>query len=99
MSQTSNPAIIAPVARRTKLSDHVVETLSQLIVEGGLEPGIVLRTEDLARQLGVSRTPLREALQRLEADGFVTVSPNGTVHSTDTGICRDPATVRSSIGA
>ena len=78
VSTAANSVIIAPVARRMKLSDHVVETISRLIVEGGLDPGAIIRTEDLARQLGVSRTPMREALQRLEAEGFVTVSPNGT---------------------
>ncbi len=70
-------AVITPIGKRTRLSDHIVETLSRLIVEGNLEPGSVIRTEDLGRQLGVSRTPMREALQRLEADGFVTVAPNG----------------------
>jgi DNA-binding GntR family transcriptional regulator len=70
-------ALIVPVAKRAKLSDQVVETLSRLIIEGALEPGSVIRTEELGRQLGVSRTPMREALQRLEADGLVTSSANG----------------------
>lgn len=77
MTQTTSTAVIAPIGKRTRLSDHIVETLTRLIVEGNLEPGSVIRTEDLGRQLGVSRTPMREALQRLEADGFVTVAPNG----------------------
>jgi DNA-binding GntR family transcriptional regulator len=74
-SPTSN--LITPIARRARLSDHVVETLSRLIIEGALEPGAVIRTEELAVQLGISRTPMREGLQRLEADGFVTIAPNG----------------------
>jgi DNA-binding GntR family transcriptional regulator len=77
VNDTAPAAIITPIGKRTRLSDHIVETLSRLIVEGNLEPGSVIHTEDLGRQLGVSRTPMREALQRLEADGFVTVAPNG----------------------
>jgi DNA-binding GntR family transcriptional regulator len=77
VSHIDNAAVIVPVAKRMKLSDQIVETLSRLIIEGGLEPGSVIRTEELASQLGVSRTPMREALQRLEADGLVTASPNG----------------------
>jgi DNA-binding GntR family transcriptional regulator len=77
MSHIEDAAAIVPVAKRMKLSDQVVETLSRLIIEGALEPGSVIRTEELAGQLGVSRTPMREALQRLEADGLVTASPNG----------------------
>lgn len=77
MSAPLPAAVITPIGKRTRLSDHIVETLSRLIVEGDLEPGSVIHTEDLGRQLGVSRTPMREALQRLEADGFVTVAPNG----------------------
>jgi DNA-binding GntR family transcriptional regulator len=70
-------AQIIPIPKRPKLSDQVVETLSRLIIEGVLEPGSVIRTEELGRQLGVSRTPMREGLQRLEADGLVTASANG----------------------
>jgi DNA-binding GntR family transcriptional regulator len=79
MSHTEDQTTIVPVAKRMKLSDQVVETLSRLIIEGVLQPGSAIRTEELASQLGVSRTPTREALQRLEADGLVTASPNGVV--------------------
>jgi len=76
----SDPAerlVISPIARRSKLSDHVVEALSRLVVEGELPPGSIIHTEALGKKLGVSRTPMREALQRLEADGFVTIAANG----------------------
>jgi DNA-binding GntR family transcriptional regulator len=79
MADTSfpGPNVFIPIARRTRLSDNIVETLSRMIVDGNLQPGTVIRTEELGRQLGVSRTPMREALQRLETDGFVTIAPNG----------------------
>lgn len=74
---TKGSVPITPITKRARLSDQVVETLSKLIVDGALEPGAVIRTEELGIQLGVSRTPMREALQRLEADGFVSIAPNG----------------------
>jgi DNA-binding GntR family transcriptional regulator len=77
MSDRREAHVLSPIARRPRLSDHIVEKLSHLIIEGVIEPGATIRTEELARQLGVSRTPMREALQRLELDGFVTVAPNG----------------------
>src|SRR5262249_3959352 len=42
-----------------------------LIVTGALEPGSTLNQETLARELGISTTPLREALGRLESEGLV----------------------------
>jgi len=78
MKVESEPSVGAPITKRTRLSDHIVERLSRLIVEGALAPGTAIKTESLARQLGVSRTPMREALQRLELDGLVIVSPSGT---------------------
>jgi DNA-binding GntR family transcriptional regulator len=45
------------------------------MASGGLQPGAFLDLNELAAQLGVSRTPLREALLNLESQGFVTVLP------------------------
>ena len=50
--------------------------LGEAILEGRLAPGERLRDHELAQRLGVSRTPVREALQRLEVIGLVEVSPN-----------------------
>lgn len=58
------------------LGDEVYSTLSQAILDGTFAPGERLRDVDLAESLGVSRTPVREALQRLERSGLVEVSPN-----------------------
>jgi DNA-binding GntR family transcriptional regulator len=46
-----------------------------MIVRLELAPGDVVREEELQRQLGIGRTPIREALQRLARDQFVTVMP------------------------
>lgn len=46
------------------------------ILSGKLAPGERLREEDLTQRIGVSRTPVREALRKLEKDGFTVVEPN-----------------------
>jgi DNA-binding GntR family transcriptional regulator len=60
---------------RIPLREHVYELLQQAIVSGELPPGQRIRDLDLAAQLGVSRTPVREALQRLEDEGLVETLP------------------------
>jgi DNA-binding GntR family transcriptional regulator len=53
----------------------VTETLRNAILNGELIPGTRLVIEDLAKQLGVSPIPVREALQQLDADGYVALEP------------------------
>lgn len=55
--------------------DHVYKALRDLIVQGKLAPASRIVETEIAAQLGVSRTPVREALQRLQQEGFVTGSP------------------------
>jgi DNA-binding GntR family transcriptional regulator len=52
-------------------SDFVTAALREYIITGELEAGTPLRQRDLAEQFGVSPTPVREALRRLEAEGLV----------------------------
>ena len=59
-----------------KLSRQVADHLHGRIREGGLRSGSVLRETELAVELGVSRTPVREALRLLAADGLVEVRAN-----------------------
>lgn len=56
------------------LADLVYEDLRNAIFEGRLKAGQRILQEELAQSLGVSRTPIRDALQRLEAEGFVDVT-------------------------
>jgi len=58
------------------LADEVYARLGAAILDGRLAPGQRLRDHELAEWLGVSRTPVREALQRLARTGLVEVSPN-----------------------
>jgi DNA-binding GntR family transcriptional regulator len=52
------------------------ELIREAIIEGRLEPGRRLKEEELARELGISRTPIREALLMLQAEGLVDAIPN-----------------------
>lgn len=58
-------------AMRAGLSDHVYDALAELIINGDLPPGQPIRIDVVSRQLGVSATPVREALVRMEATGLI----------------------------
>lgn len=62
--------------RGSTLRDDVYSVIAEAILDGRLEPGLTLKDVELAESLGVSRTPVREALQRLERIGLVEVSAN-----------------------
>jgi DNA-binding GntR family transcriptional regulator len=64
------------VAHLGRAADIVREALREAILSGDLAPGTRLREEDIARQFGVSRTPVREALQQLRSDELVELHPN-----------------------
>lgn len=73
----SMSAPLAPlVPNGTVLTDEVYARLGEAILDGRLPPGCRLRDHELAEWLGVSRTPVREALQRLQRVGLVEVSPH-----------------------
>jgi DNA-binding GntR family transcriptional regulator len=60
----------------TTKADEIALVLEEAIVSGELEPGQVLRQEELSERFEVSRTPVREALRRLAALGLVSFVPN-----------------------
>src|SRR5262245_13085541 len=57
-------------------ADEIALALEEAIVSGELEPGTVLRQEQVSAQYSVSRTPVREALRRLSALGLVSFEAN-----------------------
>jgi len=61
------------------LSLKVYRALKTEIIKGSLKPGIKLSEGKIAVQMGVSRTPVREALKELAAEGFVKMNPNQAV--------------------
>jgi DNA-binding GntR family transcriptional regulator len=70
--------------------DHVYGALRERILSGDLPRASKLHQATLAEELGVSRTPLREALRRLAAEGLVSFSPNrgARVSELDSGDAR-----------
>lgn len=62
--------------RASALVDDAYRSLGEAIVDGRLQPGDRLRDVELASLMGISRTPVREALQRLERIGLVEVAAN-----------------------
>ena len=62
--------------KRSTVSDDVAAAVRALIANGGLAEGERINEVHLAAQLGVSRTPLREALNRLRAEDALTSAPN-----------------------
>jgi len=69
-------ALALPKVERQRLHDTVVDHLRNFIVEGLLAPGVKLNERKLCEMLGISRTPLREALKVLAAEGLIDISPN-----------------------
>lgn len=67
---------LRPVARSTTRTDLVADSIRSAILSGLLRPGDTLVERRLAEQLGVSKTPVREALIALSATGLVVISPN-----------------------
>ena len=63
--------------RPKPLRDRVYEIMRHQILSGQFQPGQHLAEEQLAEQFGVSRTPVREAFQRLKIEGLVVESGNG----------------------
>ena len=66
---------IQPINRRP-LHEEAVDRLRDLIVRGDLAPGARLNERLLCGQLGISRTPLREAIKLLATEGLVELLPN-----------------------
>jgi DNA-binding GntR family transcriptional regulator len=66
---------IPPLVGSGGLVDQIRDSLFIAIISGSLEPGARLREIPLSKYLGVSTTPVREALRRLDAEGLVEVSP------------------------
>lgn len=64
-----------PRVDQVSLRERAYRILQQAIVRGELPPGTRLRDQELALQMGLSRTPVREALQRLEDEGLVRTAP------------------------
>ncbi|WP_416798124.1 GntR family transcriptional regulator [Ciceribacter azotifigens] len=94
MSSVENPSVKAKsgskrnrtgagIARPKLLVDEVIRTLRAMIVEGRVLPGERLSENALAAELGVSTTPVREAIALLRQEGLVAVQPQSGTYVFD----------------
>jgi DNA-binding GntR family transcriptional regulator len=78
-----NDEVTFPLIDHTALSDKVYEVLKKKILERELRPGDKVQVDEVANQLGVSRTPVKDALNRLALEGLIDkVARRGTFVST-----------------
>lgn len=68
---------------RLSAKENAFNQLQQWIIDGTLLPGEKLNDTELAKALGVSRTPIRESLQLLESQGFVKMYPGKATQVTE----------------
>lgn len=80
---TKKPAHIV-TARPETLTEQAYNRLEEMIVTLTLAPGAVLAEQALSTDLGIGRTPIREALQRLAREGLVLVLPRKAIIVTET---------------
>jgi DNA-binding GntR family transcriptional regulator len=78
LDESSPVAPLGPLAVAS-LREHVHRALRQAILSGKFESGSRMNERRLAEQLGVSTTPVKEALRQLEADGLVETKPRSGV--------------------
>ncbi|MEC9328775.1 MAG: GntR family transcriptional regulator [Pseudomonadota bacterium] len=79
----SKAKTVAKVQPRKSLTMVAYEQLEELITTLKLEPGTVLSEAALVDQLGIGRTPIREALQKLEREGLILILPRKGIQVTD----------------
>jgi DNA-binding GntR family transcriptional regulator len=64
-----------PILNIKSLKEQVYDYLREQLRSGDILPGTAINLDETSRKLGVSRTPLRDALLQLESEGFVTIYP------------------------
>ncbi len=87
------------VMQYSSKSDIVCAMLRELIISGELSPSAPLRQRELASRFGVSQTPVREALRRLESEGLVVNDPHrgATVTASRNGLVEDNSQIRAAL--
>ena len=65
-----------PIIQQTTVSDSVYLWVKNAIIQGEFKPGEHIAQERLTKTLGVSRTPVRDAIKRLEAEGLLITKPH-----------------------
>jgi DNA-binding GntR family transcriptional regulator len=87
-----------PILSFKSLKEQVYEYLREQLHTGALKPGVSIDMEETSRRLGVSKTPLRDAILQLEMEDFVTIQPRRKVVVNTLGL-RDVRNYYEIIGA
>lgn len=77
-----------PAEREDTLAKQAYERLERMIVMLGLPPGTTLSEVSLSRQLGIGRTPIREAMKKLEREGLVSILPRRGIMVTEINLAQ-----------
>ena len=87
------------MSKTSSLSHRLTNDLRRDIISGAVEPGAWLKTEELAARYAVSANPVREALWRLQGEGFVVANPNqgARVRTIDDDFIRNVFEIREAI--
>ena len=80
------PALTIDLDTFKPLGEVAYEALRDAIVKRQLLPGDRLMETELANEMGISRTPVREAMRRLETDGYVVIQPRKGSYVADISI-------------
>jgi DNA-binding GntR family transcriptional regulator len=72
-----------PVPKKERLSNLAYQAIKEMIAEHRFQPGARINVQKLTRELGVSRTPVWEAVMRLEQEGLLRNEPNRGVYITE----------------
>ena len=63
--------------KKDSLAEEVLIKIQEAVISGDLRPNQRLTEMQMSRKFGMSRTPIREAIRRLQQMGYVTILPNG----------------------
>ena len=85
MPLSSQPLKLKRIRSRGNLTEKVYQRLKEAITRGRLEPGAVLQEHQVTKALSISRTPLREAFNRLAMEGLIEITPNKGVTVVEIG--------------
>lgn len=91
--------VIQPLTEHPSLQERTYRTLRDAIVQGEFAPGVRIYETAIAERLGVSRNPVREAIRRLQQDGFVEVRPRNGIYIVAFGLeeVKDLYQIRASL--
>jgi DNA-binding GntR family transcriptional regulator len=80
------PAVVSTDGQQSRLADHACNVIGELIISGALSPKTLVSEISLSKRLDIGRTPIREALKRLEGDGLITILPSRGVLITEVDV-------------